>query len=95
MTAEGELYLDEDCRDFFSEELNKIFGDCWRINANDFCNCWDLSQIPRFCEVKIVNCETNKLLGIIEIENEFDIEDWDYGRFIIPTPKSFKLISKI
>ena len=36
MTAKGVLYLDEDCRDYFKDDLDKVFGkDKWRIDAED------------------------------------------------------------
>jgi hypothetical protein len=37
MTAEGTLYIDEECRDVFEDKLNKWYGeDKWVLDGDDF-----------------------------------------------------------
>ena len=64
MTADGVLYLDEDCRDAFEDKLDKVFGKGkWVIDASKYSDCWDLANIPEAAEVDIVSSYDNKKLG--------------------------------
>ncbi len=92
MTAKGQLYLDEDCRDTFADELDKVFGkDKWRINANDYSDCWDLGNFPKVAEVKIMDDETDELIGTAKITSKFQIEEGMEGRYVEPYPDEIEI----
>jgi len=91
MSADGELYLDEDCRDYFRDELDKAFGkDKWNIDAGDYSDCWDLGNFPKVAEVKIKDDETDKLIGTALITSRFEIEE-EAGRYIQPYPDKIEI----
>ena len=48
MTAKGELYIDEDCRDVFEKELDEWFGkENWGLDGNSFGDFWDFEKFIR------------------------------------------------
>ena len=47
MSAEGELYVDEECRDAFKDKLDKWFGkDNWNLVGSDYGGIYSLSEMP-------------------------------------------------
>ena len=91
MTADGYLYIDENCRDTFQKELDKAFGkDKWRLVGNKFCDCWDMSQFPEEVTVDVIDDETDKKLGEVTIMSEPYIVDDSSGRYIDVEPKSIR-----
>lgn len=92
MTAKGELYIGEDCRDAFEKDLDEWFGkDKWKINGSDFSDCWDMEQFPEVAVVDVVDYNRNKI-GKVEITSHFYVEDDGYGRSVGCEPKSIKLL---
>lgn len=85
MSAPSELYINETCRDEFTEILNKSFGeDKWILHTIRY-NELSLSQLPKYMYVPIFN--EKECLGMAIITNEFQIEYDDFGdRIIVPTP---------
>jgi len=100
MTADGELYIDEECRDVFEKELDEWYGkDNWRLNGNNFSDCWDMRLFPEKVEVEVLS-ETEedkngerKIIGKVEITNEFFVVGDDYGRDVGIQPKAIKKIN--
>jgi len=91
MSADGELYVNETCRDEFGEELDNWFGKGeWELNVSPFMDCWDMAQFPAVIEVEVIDEDNNKI-GKVEITNEFVIEG-GYERYIECYPKSIKLL---
>jgi len=90
MTAEGTLYIDEECRDVFEDKLNKWYGeDKWVLDGDDFGD-YNLSNFPRIVEVDVKDKDDN-IIGKVEIISEFYIEG-DEERYIDISPKSIKRI---
>jgi hypothetical protein len=97
MTADGELYIDETCRDTFEQELDGWFGkDKWRLSGSSFGDCWDMSDFPKFVEADIYddneNEDDDKPIGKVEIESDFYVEEGIGGRYVECEPKSIKLL---
>lgn len=54
MSADGELYIGEACRDTFEKELDEAFGKGkWSLDAKPFYDCWDMNIFPLRAEVLI------------------------------------------
>ena len=91
MTADGMLYLDEECRDTFEKQLNEKFGkNKWRIDASGYCDFWDLANFPKVAKVDIKSYETDKVIGTAEITSRFEIEE-GAGRYVQPYPDKIKI----
>lgn len=92
MTAPGQLYIDEDCRDTFEKELNKVFGKgSWRLDGGKFYDCWDLSNFPAKVDIDICN-KDNKVIGKAIITSKPIIEDEGaFGRSIIMKPVKIQI----
>jgi len=92
MTARGELYVDEECRDFFEKELDEWFGKGkWYLRGSPFGNYWDICDFPKVIQVEVIDDEYN-IIGKVEIESDFYIEEQSFGREIEIKPKSIKKI---
>lgn len=101
MTADGELFIDEDCRDFFQKELDKAFGKGkWRLDGGKFSDVWDTSELPKVCEVPIVDEDADwdengdwKVIGTAFITLKFGIVGNPNGgeKYIEAEPKSIKI----
>lgn len=75
MTAGGELYVDEDCRDKFQEQLDKEFGkDIWKLDGSDYSYIWNTASMPPELTVDVLNEETDEIIGNIIIENKYEKE---------------------
>ena len=54
MSADGELYIGEACRDTFEKELDEAFGkDKWHLCVGPFSDCWDMNIFPLKADVII------------------------------------------
>ena len=96
MTAEGELYVDEECRDAFKDKLDKWFGkDNWNLVGSEYSGYGSLSEMPDKMIVDVEDVDEGKPLGKVEIKNKFEIEEDMGGRYITCVPKSIKLIGKV
>jgi hypothetical protein len=95
MTADGELYVDETCRDAFTKELDEWFGKGkWRLYGGEYSNIWNLAELPSTIIVEVRNIDNN-LIGKVEIINHFTIQEGMMGKFIECEPKSIKLIRRV
>jgi hypothetical protein len=75
MTADGILYIDENCRDKFKKELDEAFGkDKWRLDGSNYGYIWNLSEIPPEMEVDVLDNKTDEIIGHIIIENMYEKE---------------------
>lgn len=93
MTATGELYASEDCRDFAEKELDKLFGKGkWALDGSDWSDVWNTSQLPKTMEIPIVDDETHEeVLATLIVQNKFKIrEDWG-DRWVDTEPDTFKV----
>lgn len=94
MTAKGELYANEDCRDFAKEALDKRFGkDKWYLDGGSWNDVWDISQLPNIMEIKILADDVveDDFLGFLVITNKFYVEDGMGGKYIEVEPESFRI----
>jgi hypothetical protein len=98
MTASGELYVDEECRDAFEKELNKWFGQNeWHLDGSPYSGTWVLADMPTKMDIDVItydNDDKRVVLGVVEIINKFSIQEEMSGKYIDCTPKSIKLITK-
>jgi hypothetical protein len=91
MTAHGTLYIDENCRDVFKDELDKAFGkDRWTLDGNAY-DIWDMSQFPITAKVPVLDDETGELLGTAIITSRPVIVDEGMGRYIDVEPVKIKI----
>ena len=97
MSSDGELYINEDCRDAFQKELDKAFGrGKWALDAGQYSNYWDMSKFPEKAKVDVIDAETReKNIGQVEITSKPYINGTYYGRLIEMEPKKIKILSKI
>lgn len=95
MTADGELYCNEVCRDEFGDEITKALGhDEWRIDSSMYSDCWDTSTLPDIMQLPIKHEDTDEVLGDVIITNEFVIEDDGHCRWVEARPKSCEVVVK-
>lgn len=95
MSARGFLYITENVRDAFENELDEAFGKGnWNIDGNEYNDLWDERNFPDIMEGNILNEEGN-VIGHIKVTNEFVIEDYGYGKFIDVNPVSIKITKEI
>lgn len=94
MTAGGTLYIDEDCRDAFTGELNEWFGkEEWSLDGSPFGDYWDMENFPQVVEINVLDDNDGEtIIGKVEIKSEYIIEDMGAGNYIEPIPKSIKLL---
>jgi hypothetical protein len=93
MTADGELYADEDWLDFAKCQLDKIFGEGnWRLDGSKWSDVWDLSQMDDVMEIPILSDSNDERIGSLIAVNKWNIEDEGDGKYVMPEPKSFKVV---
>ena len=94
MTAEGILYVDENCRDVFEKELDEWFGkDKWRLEGSDFGD-YALENMPEKIEVDVYDEEQESIIGKVEIKNDFVVAETCFGeRYIECEPKAIRRIN--
>lgn len=94
MTARGDLYIDGDCRDTFEKELDKWFGkENWALDGSPFGNYWDMSEFPKIVEVNVLDDgDGETIIGKVEIESDFFVEEGMGGRYVEIEPKSIRLL---
>lgn len=94
MTATGELYANEDCRDFAEKDIDKLFGEGkWALDGSDWSGVWSTSQLPAVMEIPILDAESQKekILGILIVQNKFEVrEEWG-DRWVEAEPDSYKI----
>ena len=93
MSARGELYIDELCRDVFQDKLDEAFGKGnWQLDGSEYGGTWDLTTLPDEMEVKILGSEDGEtILGIAVITNRFYVEDNGRGKYIEVEPETIKI----
>jgi hypothetical protein len=96
MTARGQLFIDEDCRDHFAEEFGKVFGkDKWQLDASKYGHYYNEVELPGLVVVPIINPDTNEIIGRADIQIQFNIyDDTIEGKVIEAEPKSL-IITKV
>ena len=96
MTALGELMIDEDLRDLVTEKVNKLFGENWRLDGSDYSDVWIIKDMKGHHKIKIVDSNTDKILGLVEVDistfiNEEAFEEFIDAKFIEESIKIIKL----
>lgn len=97
MTAEGELYITEECRDVFTKELNTKLGkNKWRLDGSKFSSEYTMNNFPKVVEVPIRDYSFEKVIGTATIFSKPVIVDREYSpydeRFITMEPVKIKII---
>ena len=91
MTSEGELYVDETCRDEFKKYLDEEFGEnSWELDGSNYSNYYDLTEIPTNISVPITDTY-RRFIGRADIINSFEVEENDLGRFINVMPLKIQI----
>ena len=94
MTARGQLFIEEECRDRFKVQLDREFGEGkWALDGNAYAEVWDEVDLPSLCEVPVVDCEDRKsVIGYATIHMNFMIEGDGGGKWISIAPRSIKIL---
>jgi len=93
MSADGELYISEVCRDVFEEELSEVFGKGkWRFEVSGFSDFWNMSDFPSMVEVNVLDTETDEHIGIAKIHSKPYIREDNFGgRYIEVEPEKIEI----
>jgi len=95
ISSRGELYIDEECRDYFEVDLNDYYGmGNWKLDGSPFCNDYDISNFPDVVEVDVLDSETNELIGKVKIRSEFYVEG-DIEKYIEIRPLAIERLDDI
>ncbi len=82
MTARGELFVDEDIRDFIGmDKFDKMFGEDWTIDAGKFSDCQNEAELPERDDVPIRDSKDN-IIGYINFELKFVVEGTGKDKYI-------------
>lgn len=92
MTADGELYIDGDCTDTFTPELDKVFGKGkWKIDDSPYSDLWDMRTFPLQADILIQDIDTNEIIGkAVIISKPIIVEDMG-GRYVDLEPESINI----
>lgn len=94
MTATGYLYITEDCKDTFEEEMDIWFGkDNWSFDASDYNDCWNMDTFPNKIIINVLN-KDDEVIGKVEITTEFYVDDDGYEKSIGYRPKKIKIVGE-
>jgi len=91
MSADGELYISESCRDTFERELNEAFGEGkWELDHTPYCDLWDMNIFPLKTDVLVLDNERGVIGTAIIISKTIVVEDIG-GRHIELEPDSIHI----
>lgn len=90
MTADGELFVDENLRDeVFKEVEEKIYNTYgemeWRLNGNRYSNYWSAGDLPKVIEAEIVMTLRNgeeRSVGMVTAKLKFVVEGEEQDKWI-------------
>lgn len=93
MSANGELYINETCKDMFENDLDKFFGVCeWELDVSDFSDFWEMSNFPEKVTIDVLDKDEPEFkIGEATITSKPYVEDNGYGRTVEVEPKSIKI----
>ena len=96
MSADGELYIGECCRDVFEEELSEVFGKGkWRFEVSGFSDFWNMCDFPSLVEVNVCDTESGELIGVAKIFSKPIMREDNFGgRYIEVEPEKI-IIEKV
>ena len=99
LTAKSELFVEEEVRDIVEQILKQrgILGenDCIRVECpSDWSGIWDVSNFPEGGKARILDEETDEVIGEVEWDTDFKIESDIGGRYIDAEPKITRLVWK-
>jgi hypothetical protein len=92
MTAKGELYINENCRDAFENKLNVIFGKDWNLDGSPYGDIWDMAKFPDIAEVEVKD-DDDSIIGKVKIFSNFTIEDAGDGKYVEISPEHLEVIT--
>jgi hypothetical protein len=96
MSADGELYVGEDCRDTFAEELDKVFGkEKWNLDVRPFMDIWDMETFPVTAVVDVLEDDSDFRIGQVVITSRPSIESGMESRYTELTPVGIAIYKKL
>tara|TARA_Y100000310_G_C20155135_1_gene566543 strand:- start:34 stop:378 length:345 start_codon:yes stop_codon:yes gene_type:complete len=92
MTAQGELFINEDLAYAFKKELDKAFGKGkYTVDGSDYGDIWNLSNFPKIVTVPVRDPNTEKKIGTVTFTQKLEIMDEGNGRYVEPIPDKIKI----
>ncbi len=96
MSADGELYVSEECRDMFADILNKTFGEGkWSFNLSPFVNMWNMDTFPIIVEIDILEKESDFRIGQAVITSRATIEQGMESRYTELVPIGIAIYKRV
>lgn len=96
MSADGELYVGESCRDAFADELDKVFGKGkWSFDVAPFTFMWNMAEFPTTIEVNIVEDDSDFVIGQAVITSIPTIEESMESRYTELTPEGIVIYKRV
>lgn len=86
MTAHGELFVDEEIRDYVctkDEKFRKLINEGGKVDASEFSGVWDTAELPEVGEAPVLNDE-GIIVGDLHFKLRFVVEEGGFGRYIQP-----------
>lgn len=94
MSATGELYANETCRDVCEKDLNKTFGengDAWTLEGGSYGDVWNEEDLPEIMRIKVNDGLTDEQIGLLIVKNKFEVLMGVGGRYIEAYPESWEI----
>ena len=83
MSAEGELIINEYLKDIVEDKINeKLKGIKWSLDASDYCGAYDVRTMEGCHRIRIIDDNTDKILGFIEVKINLFLNRDTYEPFI-------------
>lgn len=83
MSARGELFANEDVRDTYEAELDKVFGvGKWQLDGTPFSSLWEVELFPSMMEIPVKDVEDGSKIGTIDVEVKKMMEDDGFGAYL-------------
>ena len=91
MSADGELYVGETCRDYFADKIDKVFGkNKWKFDVSKFYDAWDMNIFPLKVGIDVMDIEGDYFIGKAVVDSIAIVVE-DYERYIELMPKRIKI----
>lgn len=96
MSADGELYIGETCKEMFRDELDKVFGkDKWNFDRGPFTNACNMAEFPLKVEVDITEKEDDFRIGQVVIISRATIEEGMESRYTELEPVGIAIYKRV
>lgn len=84
------LYCEENCRDYFQEDLDKEFGEGkWKLDGRNY-SMYNVENLPDKIEISIV--DGDEIIGLLIVENNFYVNRDDNTRWVDVQPLSGEIV---